>query len=191
MDAIRNSEDRYRTLESFWHGQLKSKVWLIENIKKQCKLDNFEIVIHGGWNGVLANLFFNSGMNIDFISSVDIDIDCLETCTTINKRWEMAGKFKAECDDMTTYQYTRPVNLIINTSAEHVTDEQLLQWYNNIPTGCYVAIQSNNFHSLEEHINCVNRPSQLLEKFPGFKAKEYVLPLVQYKRYMLIGKKDV
>jgi len=29
MDAIRNSEDRDRTLESFWKGQIKSKLWLV------------------------------------------------------------------------------------------------------------------------------------------------------------------
>jgi hypothetical protein len=28
MDAIRDSEDRYRTLESFWKGQVNSKIWL-------------------------------------------------------------------------------------------------------------------------------------------------------------------
>jgi hypothetical protein len=34
MDAIRNSEDRYRTLESFWKGQVNSKVWLVENLQE-------------------------------------------------------------------------------------------------------------------------------------------------------------
>ena len=29
MDAIRNSDDRSRTLESFWGGQLESKTWLL------------------------------------------------------------------------------------------------------------------------------------------------------------------
>ena len=32
MDAIRNSEDPKRTLESFWKGQIKSKAWLIREM---------------------------------------------------------------------------------------------------------------------------------------------------------------
>ena len=32
MDAIRNSKDRYRTLESFWKGQVRSKVWVAEQL---------------------------------------------------------------------------------------------------------------------------------------------------------------
>ena len=30
MDAIRNSKDRYRTLESFWKGPVRSKAWVAE-----------------------------------------------------------------------------------------------------------------------------------------------------------------
>ena len=48
MDAIRNSEDRDRTLESFWGGQLKSKLWLIEFLEKHKAVRNAECVIHGG-----------------------------------------------------------------------------------------------------------------------------------------------
>ena len=32
MDAIRNSDDQYRTLESFWKGQVNSKVWLAKEL---------------------------------------------------------------------------------------------------------------------------------------------------------------
>ena len=32
MDAIRNSDDSYRTLESFWKGQVNSKLWLVEQL---------------------------------------------------------------------------------------------------------------------------------------------------------------
>ena len=34
MDAIRNSDDRDRTLESFWGGQLESKAWLVETVEQ-------------------------------------------------------------------------------------------------------------------------------------------------------------
>ena len=48
MDAIRISEDKERTLESFWGGQIKSKLWLIEALEKHKSIRNAECVIHGG-----------------------------------------------------------------------------------------------------------------------------------------------
>ena len=39
MDAIRNSDDRDRTLETFWGGQIKSKLWLIDNLRNTKQLE--------------------------------------------------------------------------------------------------------------------------------------------------------
>ena len=80
MDAIRNSEDRYRTLESFWKGQINSKVWLVENLQKSLPWNPVaaNIAIHGGWNGVLASILFNSDMGISHITSLDIDPKCVQ-----------------------------------------------------------------------------------------------------------------
>ena len=74
MDAIRNSEDKDRTLETFWGGQIQSKLWLIETIAEKNKMiRNAEIVIHGGWNGLLASMLFNSEIGIKKVVSVDVD----------------------------------------------------------------------------------------------------------------------
>lgn len=64
MDAIRNSKNRYRTLESFWKGQVRSKIWLIENLEKFVEDKPNYITIHAGWNGVLSSLLFNSDIGI-------------------------------------------------------------------------------------------------------------------------------
>ena len=52
MDAVRNSENHFGVLESFWKGQIKSKVWLIEKLTGYAPIKPLNIVIHGGWNGV-------------------------------------------------------------------------------------------------------------------------------------------
>ena len=66
-DAIRNSEDRDRTLESLWGGQLQSKTWLIETLELKTHISNAECAIFGGWNGVLASMMFNSELGIKHI----------------------------------------------------------------------------------------------------------------------------
>lgn len=190
MDAIRNSDDRYRTLESFWKGQVNSKIWLIENLSKFVKKDDVHIVIHGGWNGVLASLLFNSDLDIAHITSVDVDPACKETATTVNKRQEIEGRFTAVTADMCEYTYD--ADIVINTSVEHITSAQYRQWLKNVPSDALIITQSNDYFELDEHINCHNS----LEDFVGSSLINTIymansLKLPKYTRFMLIGKNNV
>jgi len=56
-----------------------------------------------------------------------------------------------------------------------------------IPKNTLVAIQSNDFFDLEEHINCVNTVEELLEKFPLKNPHCYSLETQKYTRHMVIG----
>lgn len=188
MDAIRNSEDRYRTLESFWKGQVNSKIWLIENLKNYVKINNSNsIIIYGGWNGVLSNLLFNSDISIKNITSVDIDPICEEIAFTINKRQEMQGKFVAITADMCKCQYE--ADIVINTSCEHITQQQYEQWLNNVSKDSLIVLQSNNYFDLEEHIRCSKNLDNFCEmsKIHPYWTGEF--ETLKYTRYMIIGKK--
>ena len=189
MDAIRNSEDKYRTLESFWKGQLRSKQWLIERLEEHALPSKNRIVIHGGWNGVLASMMFNSNLNIMKITSVDIDSSCEEIATTMNKNYEIEGKFCAVTSDMCSYDYD--ADIVVNTSCEHITQEQYEQWLNNVPQLATIVLQSNNYFDLDEHIRCAKDLDQFVEQsnIRVFWKGTYETP--KYKRFMLIGKKNV
>ena len=190
MDAIRNSEDRDRTLESFWGGQLQSKSWLIEQLEIKSRIANARIVIFGGWNGVLASMLFNSNIGIKHITSVDIDPSCEETARTMNKRQEMEGKFVAVTEDMCDYCYQDSPDIVINTSCEHITKEQYRKWLQKVPKGSKIVLQSNNYEELDEHINCVSSLSDF-KRSSGLKSFmiEDSLQLQKYTRFMLIGHK--
>ena len=192
MDAIRNSDDRSRTLESFWGGQLESKTWLVESLSAKAKtISNANAVIHGGWNGVLANMLFNSEIGIKHIISVDLDPICKEIASTVNKRQEMEGMFEAVTADMCTYEYTTNPYFVINTSCEHITQEQYMQWLNNIPAGAKIILQSNNYSELEEHVNCSETLDEFVKKSKLNVEVAKELELTKYKRFMIIGTKDV
>lgn len=192
MDAIRNSKDSHRTLESFWKGQINSKVWLVENLETRVNAYPKNIVVHGGWNGILSSLLFNSRMlAISHITSVDIDPECEEIARTVNKRQEMQGKFTAVTQDMCLYQYNEHPDIVINTSCEHITKEQYEQWLNNVPNKSLIVLQSNNYYELNEHINCVNS-LEAFESLSNLKIKfSGTLKLPKYDRYMIIGSKLV
>ena len=192
MDAIRNSSDRDRTLESFWKGQLKSKVWLIENLRRHIEFpQGYKVAIYGGWNGVLASLLYNSGIGMTHITSVDIDSACEETANTMNKRHEIQGRFKAVTADMCEY-VIEDADIVINTSCEHITQEQYDQWLQQQPRNSLIILQSNNYFECKEHIRCSNNLDEFVSTC-GIKkilASE-VLSLPKYDRYMIIGKNEI
>lgn len=192
MDAIRNSKDPKRTLESFWKGQVKSKIWLIEKLSNCLNKDkDYGIVIHGGWYGVLASLLFqNSYFNVSNITSVDIDPSCQETANTINKMEEMQGRFSSETADMCSYFYMTTPDIVINTSCEHITQEQYNEWLSNIPDESLIVLQSNNY-DIQEHIRICSSLDEFVDSshLEILWSGELQLPL--YKRFMIIGKKCV
>ena len=189
MDAIRNSEDKYRTLESFWKGQVNSKVWLATELYSTIsKTKQNSIVIYGGWNGVLASILFNSRLPLNSITSVDLDPVCEDIANTVNKRQEMQGKFSAVTADMC--EYTTNADVVINTSCEHITQEQYEQWLNNQPDDALIVLQSNNYFKHEEHVRCstdLNDFTRMSKIKPFYRG---TLDTPKYERYMVIGKKN-
>lgn len=183
MDAIRNSPDPMRTLESFWKGQIQSKEWLLDNLCPRLP-HNASIDIHGGWNGVLASLLFQKIKDIKNIRSLDIDPACEQIASTMNKLEEMQGRFRAVTADMCAIR--SDADVIINTSCEHITQEQYDLWISGVPHNSLIVLQSNNY-DIEEHVRIANslehfiEQSQLEVRWAG----ELKLPL--YTRYMIIG----
>jgi hypothetical protein len=171
-------------MDAFWSGQLKSKEWLIANLRKHVK--KFVTVdIHGGWNGVLASLLFQSDIPILNIRSIDIDPSCESIAVNMNKLEEMVGKFRAVTADMC--EIRSDADVIINTSCEHITQEQYELWLSGMPHNSLLVLQSNNYN-IPEHIRIANS----LEEFKNqsnlnvFWEGKLELPL--YDRYMIIGK---
>jgi len=186
MDAIRNSENPLRTLEAFWGGQLKSKEWLINNLRPY--IDHpANITIYGGWVGVLASMLFQSDIPIDKIESVDIDIDCLETAVTMNKVEEIQGRFRSVCRPMETYPNFGPNPIAINTSAEHISQAAYEQWLELLLPDSLVVVQSNNYE-IDEHCRIAHSLDEFKQQchLQELWAGELALPL--YTRYMIIGK---
>jgi len=192
MDGIRSTDDRDRLLECFWGGQLQSKEWLVEKLNKKAKIKNADIIVFGGWFGILSTMLLNSELGIRKIVSVDIDPKCEELARSMNKRYEMQGKFFAETMDMCEYDYLGMSNpyAVINTSCEHLTDAQYKKWFNNIPKNTKIVLQSNNYYEHEEHINCVSDINEFKRK-SNLTTIEYEgeLELPKYKRFMIIGLK--
>jgi len=81
-------------------------------------------------------------------------------------------------------------DLIINTSAEHMSEDWFHQIrFKELESNPIVAIHSNNMFDGEGHINCVHSVNHMKKKFPMNEILfEGELQLKGYKRVMLIGR---
>ena len=183
MQAIRQSPDPMRTMDAFWQGQLKSKEWLITNLRKNVN-KVVSIDIHGGWVGLLASMLFQSDIYVTSIRSIDIDPSCEPIANMMNKKEEIAGMFRAVTADMCTIR--SDADVVINTSCEHITQDQYDLWLSGMPYNSLLVLQSNDY-DIPEHV----RTASSLEEFKQqchikvLWSGELELPL--YTRFMVIG----
>ena len=206
-------DDESFNKDCFSRGQLQSKLWLVEELKK-LKIDLDKVFLCAGWYGTLATMIFESGMKVDTIRSFDMDPSCAKIAETFNKKWfENNWQFKASTVDILDFNWTtdpapsdgtlgnfyymteakgkqvqmkdRP-NTIINTSCEHI--EYFEDWYDIIPEGTLVVLQTNNYFEIKEHVNCVQGPIQFANQTPMKKCLyQGSLNLPGYTRFMRIG----
>jgi hypothetical protein len=104
----------------------------------------------------------------------------------MNKLEEMVGKFRAVTADMCSIR--SDADIVINTSFEHISQDDYDLWLSGLRHDSLIVLQSNNYE-IPEHV----RISKDLEEFKlqsGLAnilyAGELLLPM--YKRFMIIGK---
>ena len=123
---------------------------------------------------------------------MDIDPGCETVARSLNRTQVEQGRFEALTADMLDYDYAGWIGgapaLIINTSCEHITAFD--NWFASIPEGTAMVLQSNDYFSCDEHVNCV--PTLLAFEQQAPLSETYFrgqLGLKKYTRFMLIGRK--
>jgi hypothetical protein len=189
--------------DCFSRGQLQSKLWLINKLDR-LNLDLGTVFLCAGWYSTLATMMFEKELNIEKIRSFDIDPSCVDIAERFNKPWVMEGwKFKATTKDIlsidyikdrytvaksdgTTEQLSDSPNTVINTSCEHI--ENFSTWYNKIPKGTLIVLQTNDYFEIKDHVNCSVDLTAFEAQTPMTECLyEGALELPKYTRYMRIG----
>lgn len=204
FQQLRNAAllDNVSLNDAFSWGQLKSKRWLISELEK-LDLDLGTVFLCAGWYATLAAMLFESKCKIDKIRSFDVDSSCSNIADTVNRSHVLDNwKFKASTLNIHSMSYpltyttfrangtslslTETPDTIINTSCEHI--ENFSKWYDKIPKGKIVILQTNNYFEIEDHINCSASLSDFADHTPMsavFYQGELELP--KYTRFMRIG----
>jgi len=190
-------------------SQMRSKIWLVEQLAL-INSNYTNVAVMAGWFGQIKTIY-DKRLTYSKMRVVELDRKACETSDYVFNISNLENyKVKAVCADIngltlhkngyewsveifrdgTEYSEKFLPNLIINTSAEHMTEEWFHQLrFKKLDNDPIVAIQSNNLFDIPEHINCVHSVDHMMKKFP---MREVLfageLQLKGYKRVMLIGR---
>jgi len=180
--------------DAFSSGQISSKIWLCNELEKISMQRMPLIYVYGGWYGVLSFLLLTRNkFPIKKIRSIDIDPNCETIADALLENWVWKNwKFKAltaDCNNIDFKIYERP-DIIINCSSEHFKTKK---WFEDIPSGVMVIIQSNNMDH-DDHHSCYESLAEFLADYPMdqtlYKGElPFNYPGWDFSRYMLIGYK--
>ena len=173
-------------IQSVSPKQLWCKKWLIRKlIDTDIEFNN--IHLYGGWYGYPLIDYLNKTYKIK--SLVNIDYDSMATSVCYNFKNIFEHYFvKTVTKDVKDYQKCLDIDLVINTSSEHMHDLPRLIENKFYAKNCVFALQSNNMFHIDDHNNCVNSKEELIKK-SGLNNILYAgtQNMETYSRFMVIG----
>lgn len=176
-------------IDSFSHGQVKSKLWLCEQLEPY--VNNSTVMILGSWVNVLGFMMLTRKPNsYRHIRGIDSDNNAVELADKVNSYWFIEGILRNTVDNANTVD-KQGYDIVINCSSEHMTSTE---WFDSIPEGTLVCIQSSNITDTNDPWFVTNPSStfeSFMEKYPLTVKFAGTLPIRYndwgYDRYMVIG----
>lgn len=180
---------------AFSHGQIKSKLWLCEELEP-CLPENTNVLILGAWYGIMAFMMLARNPNrYNQITCMDQDPQAIAVAQKILDTWQID-------QDNITKILLRDVNLpetidsdynvIINCSCEHMQGD----WFKQVQPGQLLCLQTSN-RVTDDPVWDIKNPSATMSEFKNkypmsqilFEgAKVFDYGDLCYTRYMLIGR---
>jgi len=182
--------DLYRIVDiinSVNENQFKSKEWLVRESLSFIK-NKEHILIAGSWYGLLGSMLKENGFK-GKITLVDSD----DFTKNIAKKFNPSPDVMVRCKDAVDYfiqnKKSKKWDVIINTSCEHMSKEDIQLMNNLKDKDAVVVLQSNNYVEINSHVNTSKSLDEFVEylKLNDVLFKD-VLKTEKYERYMVIGK---
>lgn len=151
---------RYLPFDCFSYGQLHAKLHCVEKLKPYL-FDNVNILVCGGWVGMLPWLLFQAHSSIN-ITNIEID----KSLEKINKQLNSKYSYTFLHQNLLTYTNYSNYDIIINTSTEHLARENYIDWMHSLPNNKLLLIQNNNMTNIADHINCFQTIDEFIKTVP-------------------------
>lgn len=169
--------------DSLSRTQLTSKRWLVDTLVAQQFKQHPSILILGGWYGTYLVPMLVEALQPSKIYFNDIDPSCLDVARKLHR-----NPIIEYCQfDATQHHFDRRVDIVINTSCEHMSSyDQMLQ----ISPGCLFVLQACDNGNDPGHVNISSSTQEFVAKlnlsqvlFAGRRQ------LGHKNRFMVIGRK--
>jgi len=173
-------------LNSVNDNQIENKKWLVEsleryyeNVKEFPDLEGLpKTVIAAGWYG-LAGHFIKEKYNTE-VTSFDMD----PMCKTIGQKMFPNVRFQT----LTMQEFNpKQYHIIICTSCEHINNKVINDFIAKKHPAAIVVLQSNNYFSIKDHINCKGSLTEFEDSINLKKLWSGQKSFGEYDRYMVIG----
>ena len=186
LTPLVNESSGYSLKGSFTHDLIKSKVWLLTELARIAPQVG-TIYVLGSWYGNLGVLLaLDPVIRYKQLINVETDPDFLQASERIHDRLGMDNTeyMLKDANDL-DYQQLGKDGVVVNTS---LTDMQGQSWFDNIPAGTLVVMQSRD----NDPGNAAHSTQDIIDRFPlseiiydgELKLQD---PEIAYTRYMVIG----
>jgi SAM-dependent methyltransferase len=188
VDAL-PTERRRQFIAAIDEVQVRSKLWLIDELAGHRDLAGTTVVVLGAWYGTLP-LLLNWRLARPPVRMVCLDIDadaCALGAQVIGALYPGIEYRVGDAMDLDYDSLARdPATVLVNTICEHLIDA--VGWWARIPAGQLCLLQSNNYDRCRDHVNCVRNLDEMKAQTPmSTLLFEGVLKLSIFDRFMLIG----
>lgn len=169
-------------------GQIESKLWFCSALSDVMPPGQYNICLIGSWIGVLGRLMsWRNSRLIRRLVLIDQDPTAVEISKRLMKDLIWDGRVEVFCADANNFDFSRDYHIIVNLACEHLVSDK---WFQNIPEGRIVALQSTNDRSEPDHVACVSSLAELRQRLPvEMNMYSGVRGMPKGARYMVIGKK--
>jgi len=189
-------KDLYRSfdiLNSINENQFASKEWLAEKLIPHLDFEKLEnIIILGSWYGLTGVILRDHIPEKVKIFNVDCDPETEKFGKQLigkNKKYEN-NFYRVEDAGEYYFDRTEMFQVIINTSCEHMDQDDINLITHMKAKNSIVCFQSNNYHEVQSHINTYNSLDEFVDSLNLVRVlhkEELKAPNGNYDRYMVIG----
>ena len=161
--------------EKHWIG----KQWLVDELSPY--IFNHNIHVAAGWLGLTSYLLRKEFSNNKIINS-DRDAGCKDMGEYLFHEHDISFEVRDTVIDV-------PIcDVYINTSIEHINQLSVEHILQSLKPKTIVALQSNNYYKVEDHVNCCKDLQEFKDK-TNLSKVYYTgeMPFENHDRYMIIG----
>ena len=147
------------------------------------------IYVCGGWYGLMSHMLAETKIPM-FIMDYELDKTCIDLHYHKLKVHNNVSTHHGDGLEIFDHKESNKQNRIfVCTACEHIDQDDLFSALSMKHPNMIVALQSNNMHDIDSHINCHDSLNHFIETLPEMNILyKGTLSIGSYERFMVIAR---